>query len=353
MREAAGGRVGDAEAAEIGEPHGREPVLHRGDDRHGAARPPGRRRQLADVNSRPRCRRSSPPGSTASAIGCATWLGARRSSSSPSISEELATVSDAELGGPPRARGSRDPRPRRRASERPAGGSGTRPSARSRTRACPSASGGACTRRSRTRLMESGHRSYAADHLERAALASLDLEPGDRRLPDLAVEALILAGDRARRRMESRSALDYYGAGARDGRAGGRLGYARGSRAGGNGRGALLARRVPGRERRSSSARRRARREVRRRLDAGARPPLPGRHRDQRRRGSRRGGAAARRFTRCRRRARRRVGDVEVPAVRRVGARGPASSSTRRTRSGIGRSSSPRSTTTRGLAYGR
>ena len=60
-------------------------------------------------------------------------------------------------------------------------------------------------------LMESGHRSYAADHLERAALASLDLEPGDRRLPDLAVEALILAGDRARRRMESRSALDYYG----------------------------------------------------------------------------------------------------------------------------------------------
>jgi class 3 adenylate cyclase/tetratricopeptide (TPR) repeat protein len=60
-------------------------------------------------------------------------------------------------------------------------------------------------------LMESGHRSYAADHLERAALASLDLDPGDRRLPDLAVDALILAGDRARRRMESRSALDYYG----------------------------------------------------------------------------------------------------------------------------------------------
>jgi tetratricopeptide (TPR) repeat protein len=59
-------------------------------------------------------------------------------------------------------------------------------------------------------LMESGHRSYAADHLERAALASLDLDPGDRRLPDLAVDALILAGDRARRRMESRSALDYY-----------------------------------------------------------------------------------------------------------------------------------------------
>jgi class 3 adenylate cyclase/tetratricopeptide (TPR) repeat protein len=59
-------------------------------------------------------------------------------------------------------------------------------------------------------LMESGHRSYAADHLERAALASLDLDPADRRLPELAADALVLAGDRARRRMESRSALDYY-----------------------------------------------------------------------------------------------------------------------------------------------
>ena len=42
-------------------------------------------------------------------------------------------------------------------------------------------------------LMESGHRSYAADHLERAALASLDLDPSDRRLPDRAADALILA----------------------------------------------------------------------------------------------------------------------------------------------------------------
>jgi tetratricopeptide (TPR) repeat protein len=59
-------------------------------------------------------------------------------------------------------------------------------------------------------LMESGHRSYAADHLERAALASLDLDPTDRALPDRAVDALLLAGDRARRRMESRSAVDFY-----------------------------------------------------------------------------------------------------------------------------------------------
>ncbi len=59
-------------------------------------------------------------------------------------------------------------------------------------------------------LMESGHRSYAADHLELAALASIDLDPADRRVPDRAVDALIMAGDRARRRMESRTAIDYY-----------------------------------------------------------------------------------------------------------------------------------------------
>ena len=59
-------------------------------------------------------------------------------------------------------------------------------------------------------LMESGHRSYAADHLERAAQASIDLDPADRRVPDRAVDALIMAGDRARRRMESLSAVEYY-----------------------------------------------------------------------------------------------------------------------------------------------
>ena len=59
-------------------------------------------------------------------------------------------------------------------------------------------------------LMESGHRSYAADHLERAAQASIDLDPADRRVPDRAVDALVMAGDRARRRMESRSAVDFY-----------------------------------------------------------------------------------------------------------------------------------------------
>jgi class 3 adenylate cyclase/tetratricopeptide (TPR) repeat protein len=59
-------------------------------------------------------------------------------------------------------------------------------------------------------LLRSGHRSYAADHLELAAQAAMDLDPSDRSLPDRAAEALAAAGDRARRRMEGRSAVDYY-----------------------------------------------------------------------------------------------------------------------------------------------
>ena len=60
------------------------------------------------------------------------------------------------------------------------------------------------------RLIESGHHSFAAVHLELAALASLDLNPRDRRLADRAVDQLIHAGDRARRRMVSRTAVDLY-----------------------------------------------------------------------------------------------------------------------------------------------
>jgi class 3 adenylate cyclase/tetratricopeptide (TPR) repeat protein len=59
-------------------------------------------------------------------------------------------------------------------------------------------------------LLRSGHPSFAADHLELAALASLDLDPNDRALPERAAEALAAAGDRARRRMESRSAVERY-----------------------------------------------------------------------------------------------------------------------------------------------
>jgi class 3 adenylate cyclase/tetratricopeptide (TPR) repeat protein len=59
-------------------------------------------------------------------------------------------------------------------------------------------------------LVGRGSRSLAADHLELAALAAMDLDPNDRTLPDRAVDALLIAGDRARRRMESRSAVDLY-----------------------------------------------------------------------------------------------------------------------------------------------
>jgi len=59
-------------------------------------------------------------------------------------------------------------------------------------------------------LMDAGHRSLAADHLELAALASLDLDPADRGVANRAADALLVAGDRARRRMESRSAIDRY-----------------------------------------------------------------------------------------------------------------------------------------------
>ena len=59
-------------------------------------------------------------------------------------------------------------------------------------------------------LVGRGNPSLAADHLELAALASIDLDPTDRTLPERAAEALLVAGDRARRRMESRSAVDRY-----------------------------------------------------------------------------------------------------------------------------------------------
>jgi tetratricopeptide (TPR) repeat protein len=59
-------------------------------------------------------------------------------------------------------------------------------------------------------LLADGHLGFAADHLELAAQASVDLDPEDRAAPDRAVDALIEAAHRARRRMESRSAVDRY-----------------------------------------------------------------------------------------------------------------------------------------------
>ena len=49
-----------------------------------------------------------------------------------------------------------------------------------------------------------------AFHLEQAARAALDLDPNDRSVADRAVDALTRAGDAARRRIESRAAVDLY-----------------------------------------------------------------------------------------------------------------------------------------------
>ena len=54
------------------------------------------------------------------------------------------------------------------------------------------------------------HVTAVAYHLEQAAHASLDLDPSDRSLADRAVEALSKAGDRARRGIESRLAIELY-----------------------------------------------------------------------------------------------------------------------------------------------
>jgi class 3 adenylate cyclase/tetratricopeptide (TPR) repeat protein len=56
----------------------------------------------------------------------------------------------------------------------------------------------------------SGRLAWAADHLEQAALASLDLDRADRALPEKAGTALAEAGDVYRRRMEGASAIEYY-----------------------------------------------------------------------------------------------------------------------------------------------
>jgi tetratricopeptide (TPR) repeat protein len=60
------------------------------------------------------------------------------------------------------------------------------------------------------RLFAESHPTWAADHLDLAALASLDLDPDDRAMAERAADALLLAGDRARRRLENRTAVDFY-----------------------------------------------------------------------------------------------------------------------------------------------
>ena len=60
------------------------------------------------------------------------------------------------------------------------------------------------------RGLRSRYPQVIAYHLEHAARAGLDLNPADRTLADRAVDALGDAGDRLRRRMELRTAIDLY-----------------------------------------------------------------------------------------------------------------------------------------------
>ena len=57
---------------------------------------------------------------------------------------------------------------------------------------------------------EDRFRQSLAYHLEQAAVASLDLDPADRSIPERAIRALRRAGDVARRRMESHTAIELY-----------------------------------------------------------------------------------------------------------------------------------------------
>ena len=84
-------------------------------------------------------------------------------------------------------------------------------------------------------LLAADHLSYAAEHLECAANASMDIAPGDHELPQRAATALATAGDRARRRMENRSAIDYYERSLTMAGGRGRLGGSRGQGPGGHG----------------------------------------------------------------------------------------------------------------------
>ena len=59
-------------------------------------------------------------------------------------------------------------------------------------------------------LLNTGHPAWAAEHLELAAMAARDLDPNDHLTTERAADGLQVAADRARRRMESRTAIDFY-----------------------------------------------------------------------------------------------------------------------------------------------
>jgi class 3 adenylate cyclase/tetratricopeptide (TPR) repeat protein len=211
VREAAGGRVGEREAEEIAARTGGNPFFivettgmvlserERGAAERGAALPPTVHAVVAARLD------SLPPRQRDLARRASVFL----YSFNPG---ELAIVSDA---GPEDLRALEEAEIVVRDD---AGGWGIGPRWRYRHETVREVAYGSLPKRERRQLhervadhlLEAGHRSFAADHLERAARASLDLDPADRRLPDRAIDALIEAGHRARRRMESRSSIDRY-----------------------------------------------------------------------------------------------------------------------------------------------
>ena len=183
VRQAGGGRIADDEASADRGAGRRQPVLHRGVDRHAAAdgdgRPPTVRGSLpptvqAMVASRldalpPRHRDLA---RRASVFRVRLRPGGGRASSPDADRRRAPGAEDAEIivreeGGGHAAVAV----PPRDAARR-----GVREPAQARTGPPP--------RPIAERLLAQGPSRWAADHLELAALASLDLDPQDRRLPE-------------------------------------------------------------------------------------------------------------------------------------------------------------------------
>ncbi len=289
--------------------HGRRRTRRPRADRAAAAHGAGRRRGAPRHASR-RCTRPRPGASPCTSTR-STWRDA--SSSPPGSAEE-----------PPRC--SRTPRSWC-ATRRPGPGPG--PGGASGTRPLRDVAYASLPKRERLRLhlaiadAAAGARGtlVVRGRAPRARRrASLDLDPGDRDVPERAADALAAAGDRSRRRMESRSAIDYYERALALCRARGGVGGARGAGAGRHGRGALLAGRVPGGGRACSSVPWRWARELQDDLDALARVPVPRRHRDQRGGERRQGRGAARPLARAAEAMDEPFAISADAAVRRVGA---------------------------------
>ena len=182
VRQAGGGRIADEEAAEIA---GRARAATRSSSsrppaccsRRDGEHPPGSRTILP-----PPCRPSSRRASTRSRPGCATSRAAHRCSS---YSFDLRRARRRGRRRPTSTSSASSRRPRSSCARTAAGG---RARWRVRHATLREVAYASLPKRERLRLHErvadrllaAGHPSWAADHLELAALASLDLDPQDR-----------------------------------------------------------------------------------------------------------------------------------------------------------------------------